>query len=252
VLQKPLLDKLSTLQLHGMRQGLEEQALSTQYADLSFEDRLGLLVDRECTRRDNSRLDRILKAARFQYDACIEDVDFSASRGMTKRNVLELAQCEWIRNRLNVLIVGPTGAGKTFLACALGQSACRFGITVKYIRLSRLLQEIAYAQADGSYPKLLDALAKASLLILDDWLRDPLTPAQARDLLEVFDDRYNKKSTLVVAQVPVTEWHERIPDPTLADAILDRLVHNAHRITLKGESQRKLRSPLAETDGKGV
>ena len=252
MLQQPLLDKLSTLKLYGMRQGVEEQALSTQYADLGFEERLSLLVDRECTRRENSRLDRILKEARFQYDACIEDVDFSTARGLSKRSILELTQCHWIRSHLNTLVVGPTGAGKTYLACALGQAACRSGIPVRYLRLSRILQEVTYAHADGSYSKLLDSLAKTQLLILDDWLRDPLSPAQARDLLELLDDRYNKKSTLVVAQVPVTEWHERIPDPTLADAILDRLVHNAHRITLKGESQRKLRSPLAQTDGKDV
>ena len=249
MLQTPLLDKLSALRLPGIRQGLEEQTLSTHYNDLPFEDRLSLLVDREYTRRENARLARILKGARLQYDACIEDLDFTASRGMNKRAVLELAQCGWIKNHLNTLVVGPTGAGKTYLACALGQSACRLAIPVKYMRLSRLLQEFTHAHADGSYPKLLASMAKIELLILDDWLRDPLKPAQARDLLEVLDDRYNRKATMVIAQVPVTQWHERIPDPTLADAILDRLVHNAHRIELKGESQRKLRSPMAQTDG---
>ena len=244
MLHQPLLDKLSALRLSGLRKGLEEQAQSTQYAALSFEERLGLLVDREWVRRETVRLTRGLRLARFQQTACVEDLDLSASRGLDRRLVLELAQGEWIRNSLNVFVLGPTGAGKTYLACALGQAACRVGVSVRYLRASRLLQDFAHAHADGSYPKLLDSLSRVSLLILDDWLRDPLTPAQARDLLEVLDDRYGRGSTLVASQTPVADWHERLPDPTLADAILDRLVHNAHRLELKGESQRKLRSPV--------
>jgi len=244
MLHQPLLDKLSALRLSGLRKGLEEQAQSAQYAELSFEDRLGLLVDREWVRRENVRLTRGLRLARFQQAACVEDLDLSASRGLDRRFVLELAQGEWIRNSLNVLVLGPTGAGKTYLACALGQAACRVGVSVRYLRASRLLQDFAHAHADGSYPKLLDSLSRVSLLILDDWLRDPLSPAQARDLLEVLDDRYGRGSTLVASQAPVADWHARLPDPTLADAILDRLVHNAHRLELKGESQRKLRSPV--------
>ena len=244
MLHQPLLDKLSALRLSGLRKGLEEQAQSAQYAELSFEERLGLLVDREWVRRENVRLTRGLRLARFQQTACVEDLDLAPSRGLDRRLVLELAQGEWIRNSLNVLVLGPTGAGKTYLACALGQAACRVGVSVRYLRASRLLQDFAHAHADGSYPKLLDSLSRVSLLILDDWLRDPLTPAQARDLLEVLDDRYGRGSTLVASQAPVADWHERLPDPTLADAILDRLVHNAHRLELKGESQRKLRSPV--------
>ena len=242
------MQKLLQLKLHGMRHALLEQAQSSQYGDLSFEERLGLLIDRECTRRENARLQRNVKAADFQFNACMEDVRFSAARNLDRKSVLSLAECDWIRNRLNILVTGSTGSGKTYLACALGQVACRQGFTVRYLRLSRLFTEFTLAQADGSYPKLLDSLAKANLLIFDDWLRDSLTTAQARDILEVLDDRYNKKSTIVVSQVKVEGWHERIPDPTIADAILDRLVHNAHRLKLKGESQRKLNSPIAQID----
>lgn len=244
MLHQPLLDKLSALRLTGFRQALEEQLACPHYAELPFADRLGLLVDREHTRRDNGRLRRSLKAARFHQAACVEDLELSAARGLDRRLVLELAQGEWVRRHLNLLVVGATGAGKTYLACALGQAACRQGLAVRYERTSRLLSAFAHAHADGSYPKLLDELARVPLLILDDWLRDPLTPAQSRDLLEVLDDRYGKRATLLASQLPVAEWHARFPDPTTADAILDRLVHNAYRLEFRGESQRKLRSPL--------
>jgi DNA replication protein DnaC len=244
MLHQPLLDKLSTLRLTGFRQALEEQFCSPHYAELPFEDRLGLLVDRECTRRDNGRLRRSLQAARFPLPGSIEDLDLAPARGPDRALVLELAQGQWVRHHLNAIVVGPTGAGKTYLACALGQAACRQGLSVRYLRTSRLLGELTLAHADGSYPKLLDQLARVALLVLDDWMRDPLTPPQARDLLEILDDRYGRASTLLASQVPVTQWHARLPDPTTADAILDRLVHNAYRLELKGESQRKLRSPL--------
>ena len=249
MLQQPLLDKLSALRLSGLRQGLEEQAQSPHYAELPFEERLGLLIDREWVRRENARLSRGLRLARFHQSACVEDLDLSASRGIDRRLVLELAQGDWVRNHLNVLVLGPTGAGKTYLACALGQAACRLGMSVRYLRASRLLQELAHAHADGSYPKLLDALSRVSLLVIDDWLRDPVSPQQARDLLEVLDDRYGRHSVLVASQIPVAQWHERIPDPTIADAILDRLVHSAYRLEFAphAESQRKLRSPLRES-----
>lgn len=248
MLTQPLLDKLTTLRLAGLRKGLEEQAQSPHYAELPFEERLGLLIDREWVRRENARLTRGLRLARFHHNACVEDLDLAPARGLDRRLILELAQGDWVRHHLNIVVLGPTGAGKTYLACALGQAACRLGVSVRYLRTSRLLQDLAHAHADGSYPRLLDTLSRTSLLVIDDWLRDPLTAAQARDLLEVLDDRYGRHSTLVAAQVPVAEWHERIPDPTIADAILDRLVHNAHRLELKGESQRKLRSPLGHGD----
>ena len=248
MLTQPLLDKLTTLRLSGLRKGLEEQAQSPHYAELSFEERLGLLIDREWVRRENTRLSRGLRLARFHHNACVEDLDLSPGRGIDRRLVLELAQGDWVRHHLNVLVLGPTGAGKTYLACALGQAACRLGMSVRYLRASRLLQDLAHAHADGSYPKLLDGLSRMSLLVLDDWLRDPLTPAQARDLLEILDDRYGRHSLLVASQVPVAQWHERIRDPTIADAIRDRFVHNAYGLEFapQAESQRKLRSPLRE------
>lgn len=248
MLQQPLLDKLSVLRLSGLRKGLEEQAQSPHYAELSFEERLGLLIDREWVRRENARLSRGTRLARFHQNACVEDLDLSPSRGIDRRLVLELAQGDWIRNHLNVVVLGPTGSGKTYLACALGQAACRLGMSVRYMRASRLLQDFAHAHADGSYPKFLDTLSRTSLLVIDDWLRDALNAQQARDLLEILDDRYGRHSLLVASQVPVAQWHERIPDPTIADALLDRLVHNAYRLEFNShvESQRKIRSPLQE------
>jgi DNA replication protein DnaC len=244
MLTQPLFDKLTQLRLPAFRDALEEQLHSPQYADLPFEDRLGLLVDRECIRRDNNRLQRRLRQARLSLPATIEDLDLSSSRGVDRRLILQLAQGEWISQHLNILVLGPTGVGKTFLSCALAHSACRYDFTVRYQRTSRLLQHITLAHADGSYPKLLNTFARTQLLVLDDWLRDPLTRSQSQDLLEILDDRYDRSSTLVVTQVPVAEWHARFPDPTIGDAILDRLVHNAYRLCLKGESRRKLNSPL--------
>jgi DNA replication protein DnaC len=244
MLTQPLFDKLTQLRLSAFRAALEEQLHNSQYADLPFEDRLGLLVDRECTHRDNNRLKRRLKAARLPLPATIEDLDISPSRGLDRRLVLQLAQGEWIRQHLNILVLGPTGVGKTFLACALAHAACRHNFNVRYHRTSRLLHQTALSHADGSYPKLLDAFARVQLLVLDDWLRDPLTRPQSQDLLEILDDRYGRSSTLVATQVPIAEWHARFPDPTIGDAILDRLVHNAHRLALKGESRRKIDSPL--------
>jgi DNA replication protein DnaC len=244
MLTQPLLDKLTQLRLPAFRAALEEQLHNPHYADLPFEDRLGLLVDCECTYRDNNRLQRRLKAARLQLPATVEDLDLSPSRGIDRRLVLQLAQGEWIAQHLNILVLGPTGAGKTFLACALSHSACRHDFSVRYQRTSRLLHQTALSHADGSYPKLLDALARVQLLALDDWLRDPLTRSQSQDLLEIVDDRYGRSSTMVVTQVPVAEWHARFPDPTIGDAILDRLVHNAYRLDLKGESRRKTNSSL--------
>ncbi len=199
----------------------------------------------ECTRRDNRSLQRRMKAARFSLPATLEDLNLSPARGLDRGFVLELAQGEWIRHHLNILVLGPTGVGKSYLACALGQAACRQSFSVRYHRTSRLLHEIMLSHADGSFPKLLSNLARMPLLILDDWLRDPLSAAQARDLLEIVDDRYGQASTLLATQVPVQDWHARFPDPTLADAILDRLLHNAYRLELKGGSMRKTHSPLA-------
>jgi DNA replication protein DnaC len=245
MLTQPLLDKLAQLRLSAFRTAFEEQLHNPQYADLSFEDRLGLLVDHECAHRDSNRLQRRLKAARLSLPATIEDLDLTPARGLDRHLVFQLAQGEWIHQHLNILVLGPTGVGKTFLACAFAHAACRHNFNVRYERTSRLLQQSALAHADGSYPKLLDAFARIQVLVLDDWLRDPLTRPQSQDLLEILDDRYGRSSTLVATQVPVAEWHARFLDPTIADAILDRLVHNAYRLTLKGESRRKAEAALA-------
>ena len=246
MLTQPLLDKLSKLHLSGFRAALEEQLHNPQYTDLSFEERLGLLVDIETTRRANNSLRRRIQAARFTIVATIEDLDLSAKRGLNRGQVLQLAQGEWVERHLNLMILGATGAGKTYLACALGRAACQAGCKVRFERTSRLLQSLEQGHADGSYPQLLHSLARIQLLIFDDWLRDPLSRSQARDLLEILDDRYGRSATMVVTQVPVTEWHIRIPDPTLSDAVLDRLIHNAYRLELQGESMRKVHSPLQE------
>lgn len=248
MLTQPLLEKLTQLRLSGFRAALEDQLQSTQYAELSFEERLGLLVDIEMTRRTNNSLRRRIKAARFPLQATLEDLDLSAGRGLPRAQVLELAQGEWVRRHLNLLVLGPTGAGKTFLASALGRAVCEAEFKVRYLRTSRLLQDLEMAHADGSYPQLLRSLARTHLLIFDDWLRDPLTRNQAQDLLEILDDRYGRSSTLVSTQVPIADWHSRIPDPTLSDSILDRLVHNAYRLNLKGDSMRKVHSPLKKNE----
>lgn len=239
MLTHPTLDKLHTLQLRGMAQAFEEQLTLPAAGELSFAERLGLLVDREATYRESRRLAGRLKQARLRHDAALEDVDFRTPRGLDKRLVLALASCEWIDQHHNVLVTGPTGVGKSFLACALAHKACREGYTALYHRLPRLLAELALARGDGRYPRLMAALGKPRLLVLDDWGLHPLTDSGRRDLLEIFEDRYGRRSTLVTSQLPVDTWHDALGDPTLADAILDRLVHNAHRLELRGESLRK-------------
>jgi len=241
VLTHPTLAKLEALRLFGMLRALNDQMQMPDCASLSFDERLGLLVDREATDRQNQRLAVRLKRARLRQPAAPEDVDFRHPRGLDRAQFLSLCSCEWIRSRDNLLITGPTGVGKTYLACALAQKACREGYTAHYARTGRLLGELAMGRADGTYARRLTALARLDLLVLDDWCLAPLTDEQRRDLLEVLDDRYDRRSTLVAAQLPVENWHQALGDPTLADAILDRLVHNAHKIPLQGESMRKQR-----------
>jgi DNA replication protein DnaC len=207
-----------------------------------------LLLDVEVTCRANSTLRRHIQAANFPLQATMEDLDLAARRGLKRAEVLQLAQSEWVGRHLNLLVLGATGTGKTFLASALGRAACQANYTVRYERTSRLLQALELAHADGSYPQLLRRLARVQLLICDDWLRDPLSRAQSRDLLEILDDRFGRSATMVVTQVPVADWHARIPDPTLADAVLDRLIHSAYRLELQGESMRKIHSPLHAHD----
>ena len=237
---QPTLERLHELRLRGMAAALQEQLQGSAASDLGFEERLALLLEREFTWRDNRRLQRLLQEARFRLpSAAPEDIDFRSARGLDRSVLLRLASAEWVRQNQVVLIVGPTGVGKSYLACALGQAACRTGLTTRYFRLSRLLGDLALARADGSYAKLLAKLAKTELLILDDWGLAPLADAERRDLLEILEDRYRSKATLVTSQLPIEHWHEYIGSPTLADAILDRLVHGAHKITLKGGSMRK-------------
>lgn len=233
------IERLHELRLRGMAGALEEQLASSAAAELSFEDRLGLLVERESTWRDDRRLQRLLQEARFRVEGSIEDLNFRAARGLDRSVVLRLGTCDWVRQHQVVLIVGPTGVGKTYLACALGQAACRRGLSARYFRLSRLLGELSLARADGSYAKLLGKLAKTELLILDDWGLVPLTDTERRDLLEILEDRYGQRATVVTSQLPVEHWHEYLASPTLADAILDRLVHGAHKLIMKGGSMRK-------------
>ena len=252
MLRQPLMDKLTSMKLWGMLEGLREQIENPQYKKLSFEERLGLLLDREWNIRQDRGLKRRLQIARFREVAVMEDLELSTKRGLDRSQVLYLAQEEWIRQKLNLIITGPTGAGKTYLACALGNAACRNHFSIRYFQMSRLLQKVTLSQADGSYPKLLNSLAKAQLLIIDDWLRTPLSKSQTNDILEIIDDRYKLSSTILVTQVPVADWHERIANPTLADAIMDRIVHNAYRLELKGESMRKRVSNLTHASHKEV
>jgi DNA replication protein DnaC len=247
MLRHPTFDKLNTLRLFGMLHALEDQQRIPDSASLSFEERLGLLVDRELDERQSRRLGDRLKRAYLRQNATFEDVDFRHPRGLDRGLLLSLASCQWIRNRDNCTVTGATGTGKTFLACALAQKACREGFSVYYARTGRLLTEMVGARAQGTYERRLSALSRLDLLVLDDWAMTPLTEVQRRDLFEILDDRYDRHSTLVASQVPQEDWHETIGDPTLADAILDRLVHNAHRLCLKGPSMRKQRSRLAGT-----
>ena len=247
MLHHPTLEKLYQLRFTGMLKALEQQTGSPDVESLSFEERLGLLVDREIDERERRRLERRIKQARFRQQASMEDLDLRAPRGLDKALMASLGECTWIRRHMNVIITGPTGVGKSYLATALAHKACLAGHNVLYQRLSRLLDELRIARADGTRGKHLVKLAKIHVLVLDDWGLVKLTPETQRDLLEVLDDRHAKESTIVTSQLPIDEWHETMPDPTLADAILDRLIHNAYRIELSGESMRKRNAILHET-----
>lgn len=248
MLTQPTIDKLQAMNLHGMADAFDRQQHDGKHAALSFDERFGLLVDHEWTQREQRKLTRRLKVARLRYDAALEDVEVKPGRGLDRQVVLPLGTCTWIAEHHNVIITGKTGSGKSYLACAFAERACRKGFTAHYVRAPRLLQELAVARGDGSYGRLLVKLAKLDLLVVDDWLLSPLKDAERRDLLEVIEDRSERGSTLLAGQLPVETWHEVIGEAMLADAILDRLLHRSHRIDLKGPSQRKERSPLGGGD----
>lgn len=239
-----LLDKLLKLRLPAFRDGLREQQTNPRYLELTFEERLSLLVDQECTRRHSNRIKHALHTAAFPIQAAPEDLDLSSARGLDRKQMLELYQGNWVASHLNILVLGPTGSGKTFVASSLGTAAVRMGYAVRYFHTSRLLHTLEQTRQEANYTALLRSLARTDLLILDDWMRDPLSQTNAQDILEVLDDRFGRSSTIVIAQVPVAEWFAQISNPTLADSILDRLVHTAYRLQLVGDSQRKLRSPI--------
>ena len=241
------IEKLIAMKLSGMAEGLQEQLNNNAYKDLSFEERLGILVDKEKLSRENRQLKILLAHAHLRHpDACFEDIDFRTRRGLSKDVILKLSQNEWIRSNQNIIIVGPTGSGKTYIACALGNSAVRQGIRTTYVRLPRLAQELKIAKADGSFVKFLSRLQRIRLLIIDDWGINPFTDDERRNFLEIMEDRHNVRSTIIASQFPIDTWHDIIGEPTLADAICDRIVHNAHKIILKGgeDSMRKIYSGL--------
>ena len=236
----PTLERLAELRLTGMREALLDQQAMADIEELGFEERLGLLLDREATVRADRRLKTRLRGARFRQSATVEDLDYHTPRGLDRTLMNTLIGGDWINKHLNLLVTGPTGVGKTWIACALGNKACRDGFTARYHRLSRLFDDLALAHGDGRYPQIMKKLARTDVLLIDDWGLAKLTAPQRRDLLDILDDRHDRKSTVVTSQLPVDLWHKMIGEPTHADAILDRLVHNAYRITLKGESMRRI------------
>lgn len=240
MLMQHTLTQLKALKLDGMARAFEEQSTLTASTSLSFEERVGMLVDRELAWRDTRRLERLLRAATLKNpQACVEDIEYRQSRGLDQRVVATLAGCDWVRDAQNLILTGPTGAGKTWLACAFGQQACRQGFSVFYVRVARLFEELKIAHGDGSFTRRLAQLAKIDVLILDDWGLQDLDQAARNDLLEVLDDRVGTRSTVITSQLPLEHWHAWLQDPTLADAILDRLVHQAHKLPVKGDSMRK-------------
>ena len=238
------LDQLHDLKLTGFIEAWQEQQSQPTYHDLSFDERLALLVEREHLRRHQQRLTRRLKQAKLFVGASLAEVDYHVSRGLKKSQFLEWAQGQWLVEHLNLIVVGPTGTGKTFLSCVLADHLCKQGYAIRYFKTAELISDLKLAKADGSFPRLRKRLAAFDLVILDEWLRDPLSALDAREILDFLDDRYRRHSCLFATQFPVNQWHQQIQDPTLADAILDRIVHDSLRLTLKGESMRKLTSKL--------
>ena len=251
MLNEQTIEKLYHMKLNGMAEAFKEQTLQPDLAELSFEERFAFLVERQWTWKEERRMKRLLSQAKLKINACIEGIDFRTPRGLQKSVILQLASCDWIKNAHNVIVTGPTGAGKTYLACALANRACRMGFSAFYIRMPKLFHDLAMAKADGSYSKTMKKLTRSKVLVLDDLGLAPMSSQERRDLLEVVEDRHGLASTIVAAQLPIQHWHDNIRDPTIADAVLDRLVHNAYKINLKGESMRKLRSNLTKHKDSG-
>ena len=247
MLNHPTLDKLEQLRFTGMLRSLKQQMNDPDMDSLPFMERLGLLVDREMTERENKKIEGRLRRAHLRQQVCVEDIDYRRGRGLDRSLILQLSTCEWIKRHRNLIITGATGVGKSFIACALAHKACLEGYRALYTRLPRLLEDLEIARGDGRYLKLLKQLTRVDVLVLDDWGLTKLKTLQLRDLLELLDDRHQTRSTIATSQLPISHWHETMADPTLADAILDRLVHNAHRIELLGESMRKQLANLQET-----
>ncbi|MFT5391585.1 MAG: DNA replication protein DnaC [Gammaproteobacteria bacterium] len=251
MLTEHTIDKMQSMKLHAMANAFTEQLASHQYAELSFEERLGLLIDTEHTERENRKLTRRLRAAKMRYPASLEDINFHTPRHLDRQQLLSLGSCAWLRERHNLVIIGPTGIGKTYLASAFVERACRRGFTAHYVRAPRLLDELAISRVDGSYARVLTRLAKFDLLAIDDWLLAPLKTQERQLLMEVIEERAERASTLIASQLPVQDWHGSIGDPNHADAICDRLLHNAHRIEMNGPSMRKTAAaPSTETQQK--
>lgn len=244
MLTQPMMEKLLAMRLQGMVDALKAQEQDPAAQELSFLERLALLVDQQWTWRENQALGRRLKAAKLRQPACVEDIDYRASRGLDKSAVRALAKdSAWVRNHENIFVIGPTGVGKSFIASALTQKACRDGYSALYLRAAALLRDLALARADGSLRYLLARLSRIDVLVVDDWAMTPLNETERREVWEICEDRYQARSTILTSQLPVARWHEQIGDPTIADGILDRLVHNAHRIEMRGESMRKRPNP---------
>ena len=240
MLNEPTMEELKVLRLDAMARVWAEQQKSTDMAKLAFDERFGLLVDAECLFRENRRLGRLLKEAKLKIgEACVEDIDYPPRRELDKAVVRQLATCRWVQEHQNVTITGATGVGKTYVACALAQHACRRGYSAIYRRASRLFDELTMARADGSYARLLGKLARTDILVIDDWGLTPSRDTERQDLLEILEDRYGSRSTIMSSQIPRDKWHDYLGDATVADAILDRIIHNAHKVVLNGPSRRK-------------